>query len=221
VLEFHGLEVNFGNYAQHGVEYDDDWTKKLSILGELTEEEKKGLHNTASTIDAVNIWILGLFTSALNTVLSVPPPVYTRVYQELSNGMQGYQEALRVSQIPLPPVITHMTNGLLICSFIIMPFTVEQTVKSRVLTPLVTFVAAYCYMLIHCISNLLERPYGDDFIDLPMHEMQVSFNRKLEASLPLDINIFSGEEKQLENGHDRHNGPHRSHYGSLIHPSGE
>ena len=83
-----------------------------------------------------------------------------------------------------------MTNGLLICSFVIMPFTVEQTVKSRVLTPLVTFVAAYCYMLIHCISNLLERPYGDDFIDLPMHEMQICFNKKLEAAVPLDLNGF-------------------------------
>ena len=206
VLEVHGPEVKLGNYEDHGVGHHETWTRKLSILGELTEEEKMCLQSTSSMVDAVNIWILGLFTSALNTVMSVPPPVYTRVYQEVSNGMQGFQDALRVSQIPLPPVVTHLSNGLLICSFVLMPFIVEQTVKSRVLTPLITFVAAYCYLLIHCIANLLERPYGDDFIDLPMHEMQTCFNRKLEAAVPLDLNDFKPKKKPLKNG-DIHQRP--------------
>ena len=36
--------------------------------------------------------------------VSVPSPIFSRIYQELSNGMLGYSQAARIAMVPFPDV---------------------------------------------------------------------------------------------------------------------
>ena len=46
------------------------------------------------------------------------PPIYSRLYQEIANGMWGYFQALRVTQVPLPMCVTQMATILVFVSFV-------------------------------------------------------------------------------------------------------
>jgi hypothetical protein len=165
-----------------------DWTNKMIVLGKLTADEQRTLKTaTGNQIDIVQAWLLNLLTGVMmENIITMAPPIYSRIFQEISNGMWGYLQALRIVVIPMPEIITVMSNGLILYSFCILPFAVENSVQSKILTPLLTFLISWCYLLIHIITNMLEVPYGDDYIDLPLLEMQYNFNSKLMAGNPLD-----------------------------------
>jgi hypothetical protein len=168
------------------------WTSRLVVLGEITPEEQRILAASRVKIDCVMSWTLGLLSSAHLSGLmgSVPPPIYSRLYQEITNGMWGYLQAERVVTVPLPIVITQISNAGLIIMLCMLPFVMENTVQSKVLTPLLTFIISYSFMLIHAITNLLENPFGDDHIDLPLLEVHSLYNEKLLAGEPVNNDMF-------------------------------
>merc|ERR1711924_153160 len=83
-----------------------------------------------------------------------------------------------------------MGNAGLIIMLCMLPFVMENTVQSKVLTPLLTFIISYSFMLIHAITNLLENPFGDDHIDLPLLEVHSLYNEKLLAGEPVNNDMF-------------------------------
>ena len=141
-------------------------------------------------------WVLGLLSlTHLNGLMSkVPPPIYSRMYQEVSSGMLGYLQAERVISVPLPIVIVQISNAGVFILLCILPFVMENTVQSKILTPLLTFIISYSFLLIHVITNLLENPFGDDFVDLPLLEVHMLFNEKLLAGEPIEYGLTDPPE---------------------------
>ena len=110
------------------------------------------------------------------------PPIYSRLYQEVANGMWGYFQAVRITQVPLPMCVTQMANVLVFVSFVYVPIAVAESVESGIFTPPVTVSISFTVVIIHCITNLIEFPFSDEYMDLPLLEFQCCFNGKLLAS---------------------------------------
>ena len=45
------------------------------------------------------------------TKLMTPPPVLSRVYQELSNGMLGFNQSLKLADVPFPFIFAQILEG--------------------------------------------------------------------------------------------------------------
>jgi len=75
----------------------------VEVLGNVTKAEAELLRNCEDPTHMVASWMIrGITVRQREGGVSVPPPILSRVYQELSNAMLGYNNALKVATTPFP-----------------------------------------------------------------------------------------------------------------------
>jgi len=111
--------------------------------------------------------------------LDVPPPISTRIFQELSNGMLGFNNAIKIHDTPFPfPYVQLITLQLVILA-VTSGFVINVFVDSPFWASTFAIVAVGGYNAINEVAIELEDPFGDDANDLPMQEYQNDFNCRL------------------------------------------
>ena len=78
--------------------------------------------------------------------------------------------------------VADVATILVFVSFVYVPIAVAESVESGIFTPPVTVSISFTVVIIHCITNLIEFPFSDEYMDLPLLEFQCCFNGKLLAS---------------------------------------
>jgi len=122
--------------------------------------------------------------------LDVPPPISTRIFQELSNGMLGFHNAMKIHDTPFPfPYVQLITLQLLILT-VTSGFVINVFVDSPVWASLFAIVAVGGYYAINEVAIELEDPFGDDANDLPMQDYQHDFNCRLLCCASLDMGKY-------------------------------
>ena len=158
----------------------EGWIKRVLVIGEMTEKELETLHHSSRQAHLVYHWALEFMTFLYGYgVVTMPPPIYSRCYQELSNGMLGFVHALKTASIPFPQIVTQLSYVLLLMTMVFMPFLIEKFTQSIVFTFFLTLGTEFGMLMIHVIAVELEMPYGEDFMDLPLLELHTAFNRLL------------------------------------------
>ena len=74
--------------------------------------------------------------------------------------------AWREAQIPLPPVLSQCSYIVMTMTCIVIPFLVEKFTVSIVFSALLTFGTVFGLIMIHVVTNALEIPFGEEFMDL-------------------------------------------------------
>lgn len=116
-------------------------------------------------------------------VLDVSPPIASRVFQQLGQGVMQLAEAKKISEIPFPFPYTQMVTLMLIVSSFATPTVVGLMIESPRWCASLTFLGILGFWAINYIAAEIEMPFGDDRNDLPMAEMQIEFNRTLRVLL--------------------------------------
>merc|ERR1712159_855920 len=111
--------------------------------------------------------------------LNVPPPICTRIFQELSNGMLGFNNALKIHDTPFPFPYVQLISVCLLILTLTSGFVMHIYVQNLFWSMLFTAIAVGGYHAINEVAVELEDPFGDDANDLPMDEYQQSFNTRL------------------------------------------
>jgi len=164
------------------------------------------LATTSLNGEAVKDQVFMVFTWVQDTLirrlgyggLAVPAPIATRLFQELSNGMLGYNNAAKIHDTPFPfPYAQLITLALAIltltCGFVMNCF-----VKSAWWAAVFTFVAIAGYYAINEVAIELEDPFGDDANDLPMGSYQRDYNNRLRPLLRLDEAMYRAPALELD-----------------------
>lgn len=179
-------------HTSHGLAHES--YEKLKHLNVMTEEELLALRCANDRVLLISGWIVESITRKLQMGdLKVPPPIMSRVYQELSNGALGYNQALKVAMVPFPFPFAQMLALLLAFFVLICPVIVLQFTNSLLFTPLLTFFAILGYWGLNEIAVELENPFGDDANDLPMLELHHDFIDALEEALMAPPNMIDVE----------------------------
>merc|ERR1719253_205535 len=156
------------------------WPYNLAVLGDISKEEGQALAACQRQTHLVFMWLQRLVsTMCCDGIVTIPPPIYSRVYQEMSNGMLGFMQAYKISVLPFPIPLTNMTEILLGVIVTFIPFLIEKFTKALIFTPVFTFFSVFGMFVMHAVTMQLEMPFGDDFIDLPLREMHNAFNSSL------------------------------------------
>ena len=94
-LEVLNDEIELEGFGQkHG------WESRMAVIGKLTESELDSLSASRYPIDVVQGWLFCLLSTVIeNGMVGSAPPIYSRLYQEIANGMWGYFQALRITQV--------------------------------------------------------------------------------------------------------------------------
>mmetsp|Transcript_91744 Transcript_91744/g.163283 ORF Transcript_91744/g.163283 Transcript_91744/m.163283 type:complete len:481 (+) Transcript_91744:59-1501(+) len=112
-------------------------------------------------------------------VLSVPPPVLSRVYQTLSRGFVNLLNAKKIADTRFPFPFVQTITTLLICNCVIVPVVTTSHMKHPGMCAFLTFVPIFGMGALNFIGVELENPFGSDANDLPLDYFQYKMNNCL------------------------------------------
>lgn len=165
---------------------------RVSVVGQLTPAEQDELRKAMDPIFLVCRWILQEMTALVVAKhLRVPSPILSRIYQQLSNGMLGFHQALKVAIVPFPFPFAQMITLLLVGFLFFCPMMTAIFTRSSILCPILTFLAVTGYWGLNEITVELEEPFGDDSNDLPIVLLQRSFVAMLVDQCRADVDQIS------------------------------
>jgi len=116
-------------------------------------------------------------------VIPIAPPIASRVFQELSNGIVNVQNAKKIREFPFPFPYAQMITTFLLLIWVITPCLCAMVVKAPSVSCAISFVVPFAFWSLNYIAAELELPFGDDPNDLPIAMMQVNFNESLSLLL--------------------------------------
>jgi len=146
----------------------------------------KSLNFLTTSPDAVEVIIQWIQRSTVlnmgSGVLHVPPPVLSRVFQELSRGIVNLQNARKIAEFPFPFPFAQTSVVMLIIHWFACPAVVSLMLEKH-LAAATSFTIIFFFWCVNYISLSLEMPYGDQANDLPLDQMQSDWNRSLSTLL--------------------------------------
>jgi putative membrane protein len=149
--------------------------------------ERVEQHSPRNRVDLVYMWINTLIMKSIKSgLLNVPPPILSRVFQEMEKAMVEYNQMLEVMTIPFPFPYAQTAMYLLLLCGLFTPLAMCSWTSHPIAAGLLSFIAMACLVSLELISGQLENPFGTDDNDLPCEEFQQKINESLMFLLTSD-----------------------------------
>jgi|EP00927_Polykrikos_kofoidii_P071867 putative membrane protein len=153
---------------------------ELIALDGMQKESLTFLQGCADGCEVILQWIQRLIVDRNNNgVIQIAPPILSRVFNELGNGIVNLSNARKIVEFQIPFALAQMITFMLLFHAIMTPILCALLVSTAWMAACITFVVIFSFWSINYIAVELEMPFGDDANDLPLHEMQVDMNRSL------------------------------------------
>lgn len=153
---------------------------ELGVIAMPTADESARLDACENKVNTVCLWIIQAIVLEVRAkILDTPPPIVTRILQELSNGMLGYAQAHKVALVPFPFPFAQMMSVLLLSFYLILPFYVDNFTRNIFFTPVISFLVPLCYQGLNILSIELEEPFGTDINDVDIEGLHFEFLKML------------------------------------------
>lgn len=129
-------------------------------------------------------WIQRLIVEAnTSDVIKIAPPILSRVYNQLGNGIVRLNNVRKIREFPIPFALAQMITIMLLFNWVTTAVSCAVGVDSPYLAFEFSFIISIAFWGINLIAIELEQPFGDDPNDLPLADMQVDLNKSLCALL--------------------------------------
>eukprot|EP00929_Paragymnodinium_shiwhaense_P115911 TRINITY_DN8507_c0_g3_i2.p1 TRINITY_DN8507_c0_g3~~TRINITY_DN8507_c0_g3_i2.p1 ORF type:complete len:497 (-),score=47.25 TRINITY_DN8507_c0_g3_i2:368-1858(-) len=143
----------------------------------ISKEHLDYLENVHDKVEVVLNWVQRLIVeNHHNGILSVPPPVLSRTFQELGNGIRELQGVRRIQTCPFPFPYAQAISLFLIINWVLLPMVAGFFIPQALSAAGMSFCTLFALAGINYIAVELEMPFGTDPNDLPLHELQDDFN---------------------------------------------
>jgi len=169
-----------------GQEVTDQRIKSLQILDctGIDSSTLDALVNEPASLELVYHYIESLLAQGVKKeYISMPPPIISRIFQQLEKSFATYNSCREVAVIPFPFPYAQATTILLLMHWILTPLVVASWTEARGMAFTFTFVWVFMLWCLRAISMELENPFGDFVNDLPIKEYQMKMNTKLRLLL--------------------------------------
>jgi hypothetical protein len=161
-------------------QYVESGLPVLSVIGEPLPEERYSLMKADNKVDLVHSWIIEAVSCAsLDGRILTQPPILSRVYQELSNGMLGFNQAYKIALVQFPFAFAQMLTVFLVAFLFCCPIAVYVFTGGEFLTPALTLFTVLGFWGIHEIAVEIENPFGTSVNHLPLRELHETINETL------------------------------------------
>jgi len=185
----------------------DEPTEKphIPVLLKLSSIEEDTLLDNSDRPFRVFGWILE-GTTRLQKYLCTPPPVYSRVYQELSAGNLAYNHARKLADIPFPFIFTQLLGIMIVVACLLVPLfaallSFESDREISYSSVLLSCLVCIPLVGLNEMSKELENPFGTDPNDVPLLEGLECFVECLVdtygSELPKDHLPFNETDKTM------------------------
>lgn len=155
------------------------WKQRFAVKQVPTQEEMAILKASSKRVMVVMTWIISSI-SRIGKDLTVAPPILSRMYQELSNGMVGFEACCKISDVPFPFAYAQLQILLIGVFSSLLPVYVAVFTKSFVVGPLIAIVIFGSVYGVNEVAKELEVPFGSDLNDISLHDLHSRFVSVLE-----------------------------------------
>ena len=175
-------------------------TEIEELLAGITPEEARILCVAACPVTATAQRIQRAIITRQNAGgMAAPPPIVSRIFQEISNGLLAYNNATKMKEIPVPFAYVQFNAAVITIFAFMAPFVIACFTESAVLAAIFSAVVVGCYYALFIVANEMEDPFGDDPNDMPMFSYHDEFCSIVFAMLTCswaatdDWTVSSGE----------------------------
>lgn len=166
--------------------------EQFNVIGAAGLDEKSKRFIEAADEDTkiyvVIQWIQQLILMNLDSgILPVPPPIVSRVFQDLSTGIVTLNNARKISDTPFPFPYAQMVTVILLIHLGITPVFIATWTTHWIWAGVFAFVSVFTMWSINFIAAEIEQPFGGDVNDIDIKDMQYVFNRCLVAILSPEV----------------------------------
>lgn len=144
------------------------------VLAEPTESEKMLLRIATDRASVVMNWIIHDI-AALSPDMDAAPPIQSRMYQELSNGMLAFKMAMKLGDVPFPFPFAQILSLLLTIFTFLIPIYMIAFTDSQTLAPLLSFGLCMGMWGLNETAIELENPLGSDVNDILLMDFHLRF----------------------------------------------
>lgn len=163
-----------------GVEKKDVKTKRelvrLGVYGRPHPDEVRRLHGATDKTAIILMWMEEAVSRAqMQGILLTAPPILARVYNEIGNGLMGFNNAYRIALVPFPFCFAQMVGWCLVVFVALCPATAEVFTGGEILTSTLTFCCMCGFWGLNRIAIELENPFGCEVNHLPLAELHHAY----------------------------------------------
>lgn len=153
---------------------------ELIDIDGIDEDSLLDIKASTHKVDLAMQWIQSLLVDGMQAgILNVPPPILTRVFQEMNAGISQFHKALKIAESPFPFPYTAACEMCLIIHWVISPFVAGTWTEYIWSAAMLTFMQVFILWSLHAIATELENPFEQDMNDLDMFAMQRDLNNRL------------------------------------------
>ncbi len=157
---------------------------RFPVIGGVSERERGVLEKSNGPLGKAHLimhWIAELITDyhLRGGFGKVDPPIISRLYQEISNGMLGFSQAKRIAFLPFPFIYAQITELLVMLLVIAIPLLMTGFVDSTSVGAVITFLSCLGFCSLYEATRELEDPFLFEPNDLNMLTWQGEFNEML------------------------------------------
>ena len=110
--------------------------------------------------------------------MRAPPPIISRIFQEVSNGLLFYNNATKMKEVPVPFPYVQLNAFLLnVFSCVLCPIAIASFTPVMWLSVSTTVVTVVSFYAVFLVANELEDPFGTEDNDMPSRARLLSQNR--------------------------------------------
>merc|ERR1719502_2238601 len=172
--------------------YDSPYPIRCPVSAKEEGLLKKSTDRTA----VVMYWLLRDL-ARISKDLSIAPPIQTRMYQELSNGMLGYNQCVKLADVPFPFPFAQILTVLLSFYVCFIPIYIVVFTDSMIVGPIMSFALFQGIWGLNETAKELENPFGVDTNDVTLIDFHARFMDCCEEILRCQ-RLMSKDETLLE-----------------------
>jgi len=183
-IEFERKFVKFLSLL-HGVavkslrELDDMKLGEGDLEG-LCPESVQALQESSYPTTVIFQWVQDIVVQAMeDKVLSVPPPILSRVFNELANGMVAYHDCLKIQATTVPLPYKQMTKMLMGAHWFITPVVMCMWTDWKTWTFIMTLVQSMIFWCLYFTAHQIEYPFQTGEISYSVTVLHNEFNSNL------------------------------------------
>jgi len=146
----------------------------------LDSQTLETLKGAEDRVELLFEWIQQLIVENMDTgVLSIAPPILSRCFQELANGMVAFHNATKIAYIPIPFPYAQTCDWLLLMNTVMVPIVTSQWVTNELWAVVFTIMHVSVLWSLNLVALEIENPFGRDANDMDGRRMQDEINRHL------------------------------------------
>jgi hypothetical protein len=159
--------------------------RPFRVIGNVSDMEIEKLQEARgplAKVSLVSMWLLELISREYQagSTGAVAPPIVSRLYQFVSEGLAGYNQARKIAYIPFPfPHAQITTVFMLVVDFFVCPLLMTTYVYHFSIGLLLNFISVLCFTGLHEVAREIENPFQNVPNDVPLNNYQAQFNEGL------------------------------------------